>query len=164
MKNRKRRRTGYWTIGATLAVVVVGVVIARTTAEKSHAPTASDLQLTGSRQEAADFIRYYHSIVLTPEQEAIKSVALSAIPAPCCSNSSIATCCCPCNLAKSAWGLAHFLIAKHGYSAPQVKTAVEEWLRSSNPRGYSGDACYTRGCGRSFDHDGCGGMDEERIS
>lgn len=164
MKNREKQRLKYWTIGATAAVVVFGSVIARTVADKSGAPASPDLQATDIRQQAADFIRYYHSIVLTSEQEAINRAALSAIPAPCCANTSIATCCCPCNLAKSVWGLAHFLIAKRGYSAPQVKAAVEDWLHSSNPGGYSGNACYTHGCGRSFDHNGCGGMDETRIS
>jgi hypothetical protein len=164
MKNPTRQGSKYRMIGAPLTVVVLGAVIALTAATQSGDAAAADLRLTGSRQEAADFIRYYHSIVLTPQQEAIKSAALSAIPAPCCANSSIANCCCPCNLAKSVWGLAHFLIAKRGYSAPQVRATVEDWLAASNPRGYSGTACFSGGCTRPFDHDGCGGMNEERIS
>ena len=164
MKNRTRPRTTYWMIAAATVVIVLGATLARTARDQAPATAATRTQPADSRQQAADFIRYYHSIVLTPEQEAIKSAALSAIPAPCCRNYSIATCCCPCNLAKSVWGLAHFLIAKQGYSASQVKTAVEEWLRSSNPGAYSGDACFTHGCNRSLDHNGCGGMDEKRIS
>ena len=38
-------------------------------------------------------------IELTPEQELIKKKALSKIPAPCCSDNSAYTCCCPCNMA-----------------------------------------------------------------
>jgi hypothetical protein len=137
----------------------LGVSIA---ADGGTAPPPA-VRFTDAPRQAAEFITYYHAIPLTAAQEAIKQEALSKIPAPCCGQFSIATCCCPCNLAKSAWGLAHFLIAKQGYAAPRVRATVEEWLQFSNPGGYSGDACFTRGCARPFDHNGCGGMDEHRI-
>lgn len=115
------------------------------------------------QRQTAEFIAYNKSVRLTPEQQKIKTQALSSIPAPCCSNYSIATCCCPCNLAKSVWGLANHLIAEHRYDAPRVKQAVLEWLRFTNSNGYAGNACYRGGCGRAFREDGCGGMDERSI-
>jgi hypothetical protein len=113
--------------------------------------------------EAARFIEHYHAIRLTPEQERIKQDALESIPAPCCNQFSMATCCCPCNLAKSVWGLTHHLIAERRYDASAVRQAVLDWLASSNPGGYSGDACFTGGCQRPFSQNGCGGMDERHI-
>lgn len=120
-------------------------------------------QPNDARTQAAKYIGYYRSITLTPEQEKIKETALSSIPAPCCSNFSIATCCCPCNLAKSVWGLSHFLIAKRNYNSEQVGKAVVEWMQSANPSGYTGNACFTGGCNRPFKQNGCGGMDEKKI-
>jgi hypothetical protein len=115
--------------------------------------------------EAAEFIEYFNTIELTAEQRAIKLEALSSIPAPCCSEYSIDTCCCPCNLAKSVWGLTHLLITERGYDADQVRSEVEAWMKFTNPSGYTGDACHSRsGCGRPFEQNGCGGMDEGRIS
>ena len=58
---------------------------------------------------------------MTPEQEAIKKTALTKIPAPCCSDNTAYTCCCPCNMAKTWWGLANHLIANEGYGAEQVQ-------------------------------------------
>jgi hypothetical protein len=117
------------------------------------------------RTQSAEYIRSYFTIKLTPDQERIKQEALEGIPAPCCSNYSIATCCCPCNLAKAAWGLSHQLIAQSGYGVVQVRQAVTEWLESTNPEGYRGDACYTPGgCTRPFNQDGCGGMGGEIIT
>jgi len=151
-------------IAAAVLAVALAILRKPTSESRPDAPAAAAIQFSDARRQAGEFIGYYHSIVLSAEQEAIEAEALSAIPAPCCSNVSIATCCCPCNLAKSAWGLARLLIAQQGYSAQQVRATVEDWLRFSNPRGYSGNACYTHGCSRPFDHDGCGGMDEKRIS
>ncbi len=99
-----------------------------------------------ARQEAGQFIDQYHPIRLTAQQDEVKNEPLTAIPAPRCRGYSIATCCCPCNLAKSGWGLSHFLIAEKGYSAQQVKAEVERWIGSSNPGGYSGNACYAKHC------------------
>jgi hypothetical protein len=118
-----------------------------------------------ARSRAAELIGYYHSIALSPEEEMVWKEALSSIRAPCCSDFSMATCCCPCNLAKSVWGLAKQLIRTRGYDSAQVKKAVLDWLRFANPNGYSGKACFTAGgCIRSFDKDGCGGMDDKKIS
>jgi hypothetical protein len=118
----------------------------------------------GSRTEAAQFIQYYKTITLTPDQERTKHEALASIPAPCCSRFSIATCCCPCNLAKAVWGLSHDLIANQQQDVAGVRQAVQAWLQTVNPGGFSGDACFTRGCQRAFADNGCGGMDERHIS
>jgi hypothetical protein len=115
------------------------------------------------REQAVKLIEFYHTINLTPEQEEMKYRALSSIPAPCCSDFSIATCCCPCNLAKSVWGLSHHLIVKKGYNIQQVKEEVEEWVQTSNASGYTGKACYNGRCNHSFEGDGCGGMNEKQI-
>ena len=80
--------------------------------------------------------------------------ALSRIPAPCCSDNSAYTCCCPCNMAKTWWGLSHHLIANEGYDADEVQAAVEEWIEFINPKGFSGNACYTGGCPRPFHRNG----------
>ena len=115
------------------------------------------------RKQTAEFIGYSKSIVLTPEQDRIKAEALESIPAPCCEQYSIATCCCPCNLAKSVWGLANYLIAKGHQGPAQVQQAVVRWLESTNGQKYTGDACFTGGCNRPFQHNGCGGMKETDV-
>lgn len=115
------------------------------------------------RAETAKYIGYFKSIYLTPEQEAIKNAALTKIPAPCCSENSIATCCCPCNMAKAVWGLSAHLIVEEGYDAQRLEKAVRDWLAAANPNGFSGRACYTGGCARSIEHDGCAGMVEEVV-
>ncbi len=127
------------------------------------ADAKSAVSFTDARRQAAEFISYDRSIVLTSEQKKVMDEALSSIPAPCCAQYSMATCCCPCNLAKATWGLSKFLIAKRHYSVAQVKAVVADWLQFTNPGGYTGDACFTRGCSRSFDRNGCGGMDDRHI-
>ena len=121
------------------------------------------LTFTDAKAQAQEYIRYYKEIELTPEQERIKAEALSALPAPCCADNSLLTCCCPCNMAKSAWGLSAHLITERGFDAEQVRQAAAQWLEFANPDGYTGDACYTGGCGRSFEHNGCGGMNENQV-
>lgn len=115
------------------------------------------------RAEAAKYIGYYNSYKLTPEQAAIKTDALSRMPAPCCSDNTMATCCCPCNMAKAVWGYSAYLIVEKGYDADRLEKAARQWLADANPNGSSGQACYTGGCSRSFDQDGCGGMVEGYI-
>ena len=118
---------------------------------------------TGSLDEIKTFIGFYHSIRLSPEQERLKVEALSAMSAPCCSKYSLATCCCPCNMAKAAWGLAARLITEKGYNAEQIRQAEASWLKQVNPNGFSGDSCFTGGCTRPMRANGCGGMKEESI-
>jgi hypothetical protein len=55
------------------------------------------------------------------------------------------------------------MIAEQGASAETVREKVQEWIRFTNPDGYSGRACYTGGCGRPFAQDGCGGMNADQL-
>ncbi len=121
------------------------------------------LAFRNARSQTEQFIDYWSAIRLTPAQERINAEALDAITAPCCKDYSMKTCCCPCNLAKSAWGLSHYLIARKGYGAPQVKTAVVGWLEFINPKGFTGNACFKGGCTRPFAQNGCGGMDATHV-
>ena len=121
------------------------------------------VRFTDARGQAAEFISYEKAIALTAEQEKVMEEALSSIPAPCCKQYSLATCCCPCNLAKSTWGLSKFLIARQHAGAAEVSAAAARWLRFINPNGYSGDACFKGGCARPFEDNGCGGMDGRHI-
>lgn len=114
-------------------------------------------------RQAATFISYNQSITLTPSQRKVMDQALSAIRAPCCAKYSLATCCCPCNLAKSAWGLSKYLIAQRQYAAPEVKKTLLDWVNVANPHGFTGDACFRGGCNRSFAQNGCGGMNEKML-
>lgn len=115
------------------------------------------------RARSLEFIEWSKSIRLTKEQEKVKREALGSIPAPCCADYSIATCCCPCNLAKTVWGLANHAVARLGYDAPRTRALVVQWLNATNPKGYTGDACFRGGCPKKFAANGCGGMKEDAI-
>jgi len=132
------------------------------TATANPAP-ARPLAFTDARVQAKEFIAYFHSIQLTPEQERIKVEALTALKAPCCANYTMATCCCPCNMSKSVWGMAAWLITEKGYGVEQVRQAAVDWIGFINPGGFTGDSCFTGGCARPFDHNGCGGMKESDL-
>ena len=125
--------------------------------------TVSAVAFTGAPEDIRTLIGYHNAIRLSPEQERLKAEALSALPAPCCSRYSLATCCCPCNMAKAAWGLAAWLIAEKGYDAEQVRQAETDWLKRVNPAGFTGDSCFSGGCTRPMREDGCGGMKEDAI-
>jgi hypothetical protein len=125
---------------------------------------ADDLVFGDPKEQTRQFIEYERTIRLTPEQEAVKKEALSQIPAPCCSDNSAYTCCCPCNMAKAIWGMAAYLITEKDADAATVRKKTEEWVRLINPDGFPGDTCYTAGgCGKAFAHDGCGGMSADRL-
>ncbi len=123
----------------------------------------SDLQFTDVRKQTEEFIGYYKSIQLTPEQENIKTTALKVMPAACCKEFSQATCCCVCNLSKSVWGLSKYLIAEKNYNAAQVREAAQKWIDFTHPNGYAGDSCPSRRCGLAFHKDGCGGMGDQVV-
>lgn len=156
-------RTGRSTWVLPAAAAVAGVLILVATIARIGGASAGTIRFTDVEKQTREFMAYERSIVLTPEQERVKEEALSAIPAPCCSDRTAATCCCQCNMAKSWWGLAKHLIANEGKGVDEVRAGVEEWLRFINPDGFSGNACYTGGCGRAFRHNGCGGMDSSRV-
>jgi hypothetical protein len=59
------------------------------------------LDLRGTGQ----FVDWFHTIELNESAQALEDSALSALVAPCCNDDSAATCCCECNLTRSAWGL-----------------------------------------------------------
>ena len=122
-----------------------------------------DLVFSDVKAQTAEFMGYYKSIRLTPEQEAVKKEALTALPAPCCSDNTAYTCCCPCNMSLTIWGLSNYLIAEKGYSAEALKAKVEEWIAFINPEGFSGVVCYRGQCGRSFKNGGCGGMNPNHV-
>ena len=178
MKSQKARRkaektrTSYlWAIGALFGVFAWSLVAygkgpldGKASVPESPQASGNDtVKFTDAHRQAAEFIAYDNSIVLSPEQKKVMDEALSSIPAPCCAQYSIATCCCPCNLAKSTWGLSKSLIANQHANVTQVRAAASAWLQFTNPDGYTGDACFTKGCNRSFERNGCGGMDEGHI-
>jgi len=138
------------------SLVAVMIAFSLTAAED---PVPFDDVQASTRQ----FIGLESSIQLTSAQEAVKKEALEALPAPCCSDNTAYTCCCPCNMSLSIWGLSNLLIAEHGYDATQVRTKVKKWIKKINPDGFSGDVCYTGGCLRPFAHNGCGGMARGRV-
>ena len=116
------------------------------------------------KAQAEEFIGYYHSIKLTPGQEAIKKAALQPMPAACCRDSSAYTCCCPCNLSKTLWGLSNLAISKYGANAKDVQQVVQSWLGYVNPSsGFSGDSCYRGGCSNPAHRGGCAGMKESKL-
>jgi hypothetical protein len=161
-----QRRVYYW-VGGLLAialVVLAGGAGNSTSMDKAGRAGQDAVEFTDTRSQAVEFIGYHESIALTPEQELIKNTALSSIAAPCCSDFTAATCCCPCNLAKSIWGLANVLIVEHDYGVDQLRQAAVDWIAFTNPAGYSGDACFTAGgCERSFEKNGCGGMGADLL-
>lgn len=171
-KRVARSRRAYWwaATAVALGVLVVAGVIAfgrgtasRAVAARESVKIGGDIELVDARRQAADFIAYDEAIVLKPDQKKVMDDALSAIPAPCCSEFSLATCCCPCNLARSAWGLSKLLISKHHANVAEVREAATKWVQFINAEGYSGDVCASKGCNRAFEENGCGGMDSRHI-
>lgn len=136
--------------------------------------TAYDIPL--SLDNTSRFIDYYSIAALTSEQKRVMRDALLPLKAPCCDDNSMLTCCCPCNLAKSVWGLSNYLIVEENYSADQVRESVLQWLRfihsdyyviqelqdqGVDPSAYGlshEDACYVGNCELPFEDNGCGGM------
>jgi hypothetical protein len=154
---------------ATLAALLGGAGGALSAASAASGKAGSDsnkapaADFEGDRAETERFLAWERSIQLTPEQEAVRVAALSALPAPCCKQFTAATCCCPCNMARATWGLAKHLIAEEGADAERVRTTVAAWHHAINPDGFSGDVCSTGGCNRPFAHNGCGGMGELKF-
>jgi hypothetical protein len=145
---------------AIIALLALGIVIVYVLLTLERIPPER-IRFYDVKLQAPEFIGY-HDMILTPEQKRIKIEALRGIPAPCCSDYPISTCCCPCNLAKSVWGLANFLIINK-YNAQEIRKYVLDWIRFTNKGGYSGKACYVGRCELPFREDGCGGMKELKI-
>ena len=124
---------------------------------------SADIEFRDVERESRQFMRWHAEIQLTPSQERIKKEALVSIPAPCCSDNSAYTCCCPCNISRTIWGLSQYMIAKQGATAAQVRAKVRQWIAFIGPKGFGGRACYTGGCARPFSKDGCGGMSGDHL-
>ena len=171
-------------------VIVIGVILAgfvgwslyafrqsamnRARHEAQAAPLAAgtrpDVTLLGGKlvfsdvaAQSREFIGYYSSIQLTPQQEAIKREVLASMPAACCSDSNAYTCCCPCNLSKTVWGLSNHVLTHYGASAGELRHVVRAWYAYTNPNGYTGDSCYTGRCDSAPHANGCGGMKESNL-
>jgi hypothetical protein len=130
--------------------------------DRSSSPPAR--RFTDVPRQSAEFIGFARTIALSPAQQELRDRVLERIPAACCSKFSARTCCCPCNLAKTVWGLSNLLIAREGADAAAVDRAVRSWLAFVNPGGFSGKVCdQPGGCGRQFSRDGCGGMNEKAL-
>jgi hypothetical protein len=125
---------------------------------------AEEIVFKDVKQQTGQFMEWYKTIKLTPQQESVKKAALTALPAPCCSDNTAYTCCCECNVSRTIWGLSHYLIAKQGASASQVTAKVKQWIAFVNPNGFEGKACYSGGCARPFAKDGCGGMNAAQVT
>ena len=111
---------------------------------------SSEIVFHDVQAQTREFMAWQETIRLDEAQEAVKKSALEAIPAPCCSDNNAYTCCCSCNISRSVWGLANYMIAEQGADADAVRAKAQEWFAYINPAGYKGDACYTGGCQRPF--------------
>ncbi len=145
-------------LGITLILITGGFLWSGETPARQAPPKFTDVE-----KQTKEFIDYNKSIVLTRDQEKIKQEALTSIAAPCCDDFTMATCCCPCNLAKSVWGLSNYLIAKQNYDATRLAQAVKDWIQFTHKHGFAGDACNGGRCAQPFANDGCGGMNENNI-
>ena len=141
-----------------IAIVVTGVAFAAACVACAPAGGQDDVL-----QQTKQFIAYNRSITLTPQQAVVMKEALSAMPAPCCSNYTAASCCCKCNMARTIWGLSKHMIAHQNQGVEEVRQGVSDWIKSINPGGFSGRACFNGGCNRPFNKDGCGGMKASNI-
>jgi len=126
-------------------------------------PQLATAAFTGDRAETERLLAFDDAITLTPEQEAVRVAALTPLAAPCCKQFSAATCCCKCNMARARAGLAKHLIAVEGADEERVRNTVTAWHQAINPGGWSGDSCFTGGCGRAFHSNGCGGMTRGQL-
>ena len=178
-QDENRRRDGMYAFGAVFCVLVLltfpyllsrvempGPPPPPVTAPPIRTATAlgGKLLFKDASAQSREFMAYYHAIELTPEQEAIKKEVLSAMPAACCSDSTAYTCCCPCNLSKTIWGLSNYVISKHGADAKQLRGVVDMWMAFVNPNGYTGNACHQGGCNGALSGGGCGGMQEDKLT
>lgn len=142
-----------------------GVTATSPAAPAGTATSEGELVFDDIEAQTERFVAYQRTITLTAEQEAIKKEALEALPAPCCADNTAYTCCCPCNLSRSTWGLSNYLITERGADVEEVRSAASRWIEAVNPKGFSGDVCYTAGgCPRPFEHNGCGGMNPNQIT
>ncbi len=155
-----------WTRSPLLwaTLLFAAVSLAASASQKKDEPVQIDIEFTDVQKQTLQFIEYYNTIELTREQGQIKFEALSELPAVCCASNSAYTCCCVCNLSRTVWGLTAYLITERDYDVKQIQAAVKKWTKFVNPEGFSGEACFRGGCGRSFENNGCGGMNPHRLT
>jgi hypothetical protein len=149
-----------------IALSTLLVVLPALTFLSSWAVAAAkeDYEFTDVRKQTVAFHQYEKTIKLTAAQQAIYREALEGLPAPCCSDNSALTCCCPCNSARAWWGLAKHLVADLGYDAKETRAKVAEWFRYINPAGWPGNTCYSQnGCAKPFRQGGCAGMGADQL-
>ncbi len=166
MEDKERRKNEkQWLLQHIAVIAIAGLGFGAFTSAPARGEDAvtSEMHFHDVRQQTREFHAHNRSISLTAEQRAVMDEALRGLPAPCCADKTAATCCCPCNMAKSWWGLSKYLIAERGYESDQVRKAVAEWIQFINPDGFTGDACYTGGCNRPFHENGCGGMSKGEV-
>ena len=157
------RTTATLLLLCSLGVILIsGTSLARPRGAGDAVP-APEVNFHNAREQTREFMQYHNTIQLSAGERKIMEEALSSLPAPCCDNYSALSCCCPCNLARSIWGLSHYLIREHDYTAEPLRDAVMEWLLFVNPQGHSGQSCYVGKCNTQFAFDGCGGMNEETV-
>ena len=83
-----------WMLAGLVAVIVVSV---------ASLPAAKDeIVFDDVKARTRQFMEWEKTIRLTPEQEAVKKAALTAMPAPCCDDNSAYTCCCSCNVSRAS--------------------------------------------------------------
>ena len=129
------------------------------------AATKGGIAFTDVERQTREFLEYERTIELTAPQQAVYREALEGLPAPCCSDNSALTCCCPCNAARAWWGLTKHLVANLGYDVAATQAKVDEWFRFINAKGWSGDTCYSSGgCAKPFHQNGCGGMSAGQLA
>ena len=159
------RRSTWIPVAVILLALPMAVSVALDRAASAGPASSREVAFRDSASQAAEFIGYNRTIALNPDQKNLRDHALSTLPAPCCSKFTAATCCCPCNLAKSIWGLSNYLIVERKAGEKEIQKSVRGWLAFVNARGFSGDA-YDRagGCGQTFSQDGCGGMNEKNLA
>jgi hypothetical protein len=160
----RSRRFPWAPLTAILFVLPMLASLALDRAASASQASTREVTFVDPVSQSAEFIGYNKSIALTPDQKALRDRTLSGIAAPCCDKFTAATCCCPCNLAKSIWGLTNYLIVHQNAHETQIRQSVRGWLAFINSKGFSGNACDTAGgCGRAYSRDGCGGMDEKNL-
>ena len=125
----------------------------------------SDLKFHDVKQQTAEFMAYNEEIELTAAQKELFEEVLTPLAAPCCSDRSALTCCCPCNQARTWWGLTKHLLVNLDYDVESARAKVEEWFEFTHPNGISEvSSCYTGRCPLPFAENGCGGMRPDHVS
>lgn len=145
-----------------ITAAVAALAISSAAAAPPSKPTPGKMVFKDVKTQTLEFIRYA-DMTLPPEMQKTKDDVLSSIPTVCCKKFSMKTCCCPCNMAMTIWGLSNYMLVQYGADAAQLKTAVLDWVKFVGPAGYTGDACFTGGCTRPFAKNGCGGMDHKNV-